>query len=54
MVHWLDAPSPQVSYWCKTDTTLRYMGPSAFEAELRSAETGFRKLWTEMPWGENK
>jgi tripartite-type tricarboxylate transporter receptor subunit TctC len=31
---------------------LRYLAPARYEAELRDAETGFRQLWKEMPWGE--
>jgi tripartite-type tricarboxylate transporter receptor subunit TctC len=31
---------------------LRYLAPVRYEAELRDAETGFRQLWKEMPWGE--
>jgi tripartite-type tricarboxylate transporter receptor subunit TctC len=32
---------------------LRYLGPAKYEAELREAETGFKQLWKDMPWGEN-
>ena len=31
---------------------LRYLPPARYEAELREAETGFRQLWKDMPWGE--
>jgi tripartite-type tricarboxylate transporter receptor subunit TctC len=31
---------------------LRYLAPVRYEAELREAETGFRQLWKDMPWGE--
>jgi tripartite-type tricarboxylate transporter receptor subunit TctC len=31
---------------------LRYLPPVRYEAELREAETGFRQLWKDMPWGE--
>ena len=31
---------------------LRYLPPPRYEAELREAETGFRQLWKDMPWGE--
>ncbi len=31
---------------------LRYLAPAQYGAVLREAEAGFRKLWTEMPWGE--
>jgi tripartite-type tricarboxylate transporter receptor subunit TctC len=31
---------------------LRFLPPARYEAELREAETGFRQLWKDMPWGE--
>jgi tripartite-type tricarboxylate transporter receptor subunit TctC len=31
---------------------LRYLPPAQYEAELRSAEGGFKQLWQAMPWGE--
>jgi len=31
---------------------LRYLPPARYEVELREAETGFRQLWKDMPWGE--
>ncbi len=31
---------------------LRYLAPAQYNAVLREAEVGFRKLWTELPWGE--
>lgn len=31
---------------------LRYLAPARYEVELREAETGFRQLWKDMPWGE--
>jgi tripartite-type tricarboxylate transporter receptor subunit TctC len=31
---------------------LRYLAPARYETELRDAETGFRQLWKEIPWGE--
>lgn len=31
---------------------LRYLPPADYEAELREAEAGFRKMWQEIPWGE--
>ena len=36
MVHWLDAPSPQVSYWCKTDTSSLRQRRTAVPAENRT------------------
>jgi tripartite-type tricarboxylate transporter receptor subunit TctC len=33
---------------------LRYLPPAKYEAELRESEAGFRQMWKEMPWGENK
>jgi tripartite-type tricarboxylate transporter receptor subunit TctC len=33
---------------------LRYLPPARYEAELREAEGGFRQLWKDLPWGENK
>ena len=32
--------------------SLRYLAPAQYTTVLREAETGFRKLWTELPWGE--
>ena len=29
---------------------IRYLGPAAYEAELRSDDTRFRALWKELPW----
>ena len=29
---------------------LRFLGPAAYEAELRSAEALFRQIWIEAPW----
>jgi len=29
---------------------IRYLGPSAYEAELRFDDTRFRALWKELPW----
>ena len=29
---------------------LRFLGPAAYEAELRSAEALFRQIWKEAPW----
>lgn len=31
---------------------LRYLGPAAYEAELRNTEAGFKNLWQVMPWGD--
>jgi tripartite-type tricarboxylate transporter receptor subunit TctC len=31
---------------------LRYLPPARYEAELREAETGFKQLWSQMPWGD--
>ena len=31
---------------------LRYLPPAEFDAYLRKADTDFRQLWKEMPWGE--
>ena len=31
---------------------LRYLAPQQYGAVMREAEGQFRKLWTEMPWGE--
>ena len=31
---------------------LRYLPPARYEAELREAETQFKQLWKELPWGE--
>lgn len=31
---------------------LRYLSPVEYEAELREAEEGFKKMWQEIPWGE--
>lgn len=33
---------------------VRYLAPAAYAAELQGAEAGFRQLWKEMPWSENK
>ena len=33
---------------------LRYLAPPAYAAELERTEAGFRKLWGEMPWQDNK
>ena len=32
--------------------SLRYLAPAQYTTVLREAETGFRKLWTELPWGD--
>jgi len=32
---------------------LRYLPPDAYGAVMREAESQFRKLWAEMPWGGN-
>ena len=29
---------------------VRYLGPAAYEAELKSDDTRFRALWKELPW----
>ena len=29
---------------------VRYLGPAAYEAELKSADVTFRALWKELPW----
>jgi tripartite-type tricarboxylate transporter receptor subunit TctC len=29
---------------------VRYLGPPAYEAELKAGETVFRALWKELPW----
>jgi tripartite-type tricarboxylate transporter receptor subunit TctC len=34
----------------KVFAPLRYLGPAAYEAELRSAEAVFRQMWKETPW----
>lgn len=31
---------------------LRYLAPPAYEAELKTAEAGFKQLWQAMPWNE--
>jgi tripartite-type tricarboxylate transporter receptor subunit TctC len=31
---------------------LRYLGPKAYEAELKESEAVFRQLWQTMPWGD--
>ena len=31
---------------------LRYLPPDRYAAELREADVTFRKLWTEVPWGD--
>ena len=28
----------------------RYLGPAAYEAELKSDDVRFRALWKELPW----
>ena len=33
-------------------TQMRYLNPDQYRTVLRDTEAGFRKLWTEMPWGE--
>ena len=33
-------------------TQLRYLDPDQFRTEMPATETGFRKLWGEMPWGD--
>lgn len=32
----------------------RDMAPPAYAAELERTEAGFRRLWAEMPWQDNK
>ncbi|MBL8377236.1 MAG: tripartite tricarboxylate transporter substrate binding protein [Burkholderiales bacterium] len=34
----------------KAFAPVRYLGPAAYEAELRAGETVFRALWKELPW----
>jgi tripartite-type tricarboxylate transporter receptor subunit TctC len=36
----------------KVFAPLRYLSPSQFETEIRAGEAQFRKMWSEMPWGE--
>ncbi len=33
-------------------TQMRYLGPDQYRTVLRDTEAQFRKLWTEMPWGD--
>jgi len=33
-------------------TQLRYLDPDQYRTVMRDTETGFRKLWGEMPWGD--
>ena len=33
---------------------LRFLAPAQFDAVIREADVGFRQLWKELPWGENK
>ena len=33
---------------------LRYLAPAEYGKELEAAERGFKQLWTQMPWMENK
>ncbi len=33
-------------------TQLRYLGPDQYRTVMRDTEAGFRKLWSEMPWGD--
>jgi tripartite-type tricarboxylate transporter receptor subunit TctC len=33
---------------------LRYLPPAEFDAYLKQGDADFRKMWKEMPWGENK
>ena len=36
----------------KVYAPLRYLTPAQFESVMREAESQFRQLWKEMPWGE--
>jgi tripartite-type tricarboxylate transporter receptor subunit TctC len=31
---------------------IRYLAPKEYDAELRAAEVGYRKMWAETPWSE--
>lgn len=33
---------------------LRYLPPGPYAAEIERAEAGFRQLWKDMPWQEDK
>ena len=36
----------------KVFAPLRYLSPQQFESEIRAGEAQFRKMWSEMPWGD--
>src|SRR5688572_14895546 len=38
----------------KVFAPLRYLSPSQFETEIRAGDAQLRKMWSELPWGENK